>query len=829
MGTAPSVGVSEVTSRSSAPKHHTVHNSDKPVTGEAETSEPNAKPPSARGTKGEQETAIGSGKKDLGDEVRSDDSPDLDTDLGELTARNWSPQESAAKIHLNNIFKVYEKRQTRDDHFLGELLTYMRVMNDRIGKVETRLGTTGTSKIGGKPPTTPTIQQPKGDKAIEVSVKFFHATFYLNEDGSFPEVFRETEKGTFVCDHDTQHLIRVLYYKKLDDGTKPRKEADLEPPKAADIDIVQFGVSSEAIATFFAKQWDIAVDSDHILRFMKPFRPVLRNLGPVREQLKKLKRAYGRMSIDGTDKSWISQENQDESQQATTNRDESEALPFASVANDEVDVQIFDQPIALLHFQAFVDFVDEYLDEQIQLFERYRQGKEQHVSFENLWMFPVVVDLRLAFEGGSETKKGSIEIPAFRSPTSLWLTSDPDQVGEIYGDPGFKWSWGACTDLYYDSQKEQRGKIESEVKLVLEEYENLKQRGEEGLEHFRKLMASKDLIRLLPGSVPAFALRNRKWVLLDLNQLGPVQQNNEWDKLVLPTGHRELVQAMVETHTQTHTQELYANKDTKFGMDLIQGKVFLRILEYYSGILFLTTNRVGALDDAFRSRLHLMLYYPKLTKKQTQKIFKQNFERVGDINIDREKNGLVPFQYKDSEKGIIDWAKDNYKPLSWNGRQIRNTFQTVLALAEFHAKRPSGPQNPVVTKKLFKVVANASMQFNEYLLHTHGADEDMVAKRDFMRATKFSPSNDLAFRGFSDSSSEEEEDDEGEDDSNSAGSESDSESSDDSDKVKKKKSSKGKAAKGAKSSSSSKGGKSSRKKHKAEKKSSKKKEDTDSD
>jgi len=40
--------------------------------------------------------------------------------------------------------------------------------------------------------------------------------------------------------------------------------------------------------------------------------------------------------------------------------------------------------------------------------------------------------------------------------------------------------------------------------------------------------------------------------------------------------------------------------------------VFLRILEYYTGILFLTTNRVGTFDEAFRSRIHMWLYYPPL-------------------------------------------------------------------------------------------------------------------------------------------------------------------------------------------------------------------------
>jgi len=53
-------------------------------------------------------------------------------------------------------------------------------------------------------------------------------------------------------------------------------------------------------------------------------------------------------------------------------------------------------------------------------------------------------------------------------------------------------------------------------------------------------------------------------------------------------------------------------------------QVFLRVLEYYSGILFLTTNRVGTLDEAFKSRIHLSLYYPSLNRDQTLQIFEMN-------------------------------------------------------------------------------------------------------------------------------------------------------------------------------------------------------------
>lgn len=162
-------------------------------------------------------------------------------------------------------------------------------------------------------------------------------------------------------------------------------------------------------------------------------------------------------------------------------------------------------------------------------------------------------------------------------------------------------------------------------------------------------------------------------------------------------------------------------------------QVFLRILEYYSGILFLTTNRVGAIDDAFRSRLHLTLYYPKLTKKQTISIWSTNLEHVHEVNEERKKNSQLPIEF--NSKNILKWVKDNWETFQWNGRQIRNAFQTAIALAEFKA-RPNAsaePQPPVMKVHLFEVIATASVQFNHYLSATHGLDEDKMAKRDMIR------------------------------------------------------------------------------------------------
>lgn len=239
--------------------------------------------------------------------------------------------------------------------------------------------------------------------------------------------------------------------------------------------------------------------------------------------------------------------------------------------------------------------------------------------------------------------------------------------------------------------------------------------------------------------------------------------------------------------------------------------VFLRILEYYTGILFLTTNRVGAIDDAFRSRLHLTLYYPKLNGKQTRKIWKTNLKSIDANNDQRQKNNQPPIHY-DSKK-LLKWLDQNWEAMQWNGRQIRNAFQTAIALAEFKAvKSGSAPKKATLSTELFERIALASMEFSDYLLETHGGDEDHLASRDQVRPKNFEPKAKIKPLEDSDSSSESSSDsasaassDESEahndhdgDSSADSDSESGSESDESSKKAKKDKSKKGKVSESAK-------------------------------
>lgn len=113
--------------------------------------------------------------------------------------------------------------------------------------------------------------------------------------------------------------------------------------------------------------------------------------------------------------------------------------------------------------------------------------------------------------------------------------------------------------------------------------------------------------------------------------------------------------------------------------------VFLRVLEYYNGLLFLTTNRVGTIDEAFKSRIHMSLYYPPLDKVQTRDIFRLNIAKLREIEGQRhEMTGEPPLVINDAQ--IIDFAGKHFEENArstgcWNGRQIRNAFQIASSLA----------------------------------------------------------------------------------------------------------------------------------------------------
>ncbi|KAI0508429.1 P-loop containing nucleoside triphosphate hydrolase protein [Xylaria bambusicola] len=167
--------------------------------------------------------------------------------------------------------------------------------------------------------------------------------------------------------------------------------------------------------------------------------------------------------------------------------------------------------------------------------------------------------------------------------------------------------------------------------------------------------------------------------------------------------------------------------------------VFLRSLEYYRGILFLTTNRVGKLDRAFKSRIHLSLLYKGLNRKRTLQVWKNNLERVekefntkgeGIICRHREILEFAEGQYmekKDSDDGLS----------TWNGRQIRNAFQTAIAIAMYDASQEPGNVVPILDASQFDKVARTSNEFEYYLDQVTSYTDDQLARVEMERNDRY--------------------------------------------------------------------------------------------
>ncbi|TEY79740.1 hypothetical protein BOTCAL_0042g00010 [Botryotinia calthae] len=165
--------------------------------------------------------------------------------------------------------------------------------------------------------------------------------------------------------------------------------------------------------------------------------------------------------------------------------------------------------------------------------------------------------------------------------------------------------------------------------------------------------------------------------------------------------------------------------------------VFLRVLEYYAGILFLTTNRVGAFDEAFTSRIHVSLYYPQLNWDSTLEIFRMNMQRVKDRFVKRNRD------FEIDGPSIGAFARSYYdenREGRWNGRQIRNAFQTALALAEYDAQgdgdavslTDSIKKKVILKGSHFETVSEAYLGFVYYLKEVnHGVG---MAKRALDRS-----------------------------------------------------------------------------------------------
>ncbi|KAB2575726.1 putative 26S protease regulatory subunit-like protein [Lasiodiplodia theobromae] len=99
--------------------------------------------------------------------------------------------------------------------------------------------------------------------------------------------------------------------------------------------------------------------------------------------------------------------------------------------------------------------------------------------------------------------------------------------------------------------------------------------------------------------------------------------------------------------------------------------IFLRLLEYFRGVLFMTTNRVRAIDPAFQSRIHLQIAYPDLDVAARRQIW----ERM--VAMSTEGGG------QEERSGIGAEELERLARAELNGREIKNLVKSAQLLASF--------------------------------------------------------------------------------------------------------------------------------------------------
>ncbi|KAF5573752.1 AAA family ATPase [Fusarium pseudocircinatum] len=276
---------------------------------------------------------------------------------------------------------------------------------------------------------------------------------------------------------------------------------------------------------------------------------------------------------------------------------------------------------------------------------------------------------------------------------------------------------------------------------------------------------STELMMLLPPMIYGFNIVQKRWVKINVEQVKPMEWNKKaFDRLVLDGNSKELIYALVNVQAskdkmiddiipgkgngliillhgspgtgKTLTAESVAEiaekplyrvtcvllmdeadvfLEERSMADLQRNSlvsVFLRILEYYEGILILTSNRVGTFDEAFKSRIQVAIHYDRLTKASRRKIWENFFEMLKDSKEDFDASGL--------ESRLDVLAAEEM-----NGRQIRNALLTARQLAKHRKKRLDWEE--------LSHVMRSSAAFNKYLKSVKGHTDDQWAREEGIR------------------------------------------------------------------------------------------------
>ncbi|RYO80673.1 hypothetical protein DL766_004864 [Monosporascus sp. MC13-8B] len=231
-----------------------------------------------------------------------------------------------------------------------------------------------------------------------------------------------------------------------------------------------------------------------------------------------------------------------------------------------------------------------------------------------------------------------------------------------------------------------------------------------------------DALLLMPPSVHGFNILTKRWELLRMEDIHEINwQKDAYDQLMLPRRTKDLVRSMVLTQDEATGQEDFISGKGDALVILLHGgpgtgktltAVFLRILEYYDGIIILTSNRVGTFDEAFKSRIQITIHYADLTRSSRRQIWENFFDLLAKTEF----------------KANIEELRDHLDELAdktMNGRQIRNAITTAKRVALFR-KKPLGWEH-------LEHVIDIAGDFDHYLERVHGHSDTDYARNEGKR------------------------------------------------------------------------------------------------
>jgi hypothetical protein len=130
----------------------------------------------------------------------------------------------------------------------------------------------------------------------------------------------------------------------------------------------------------------------------------------------------------------------------------------------------------------------------------------------------MIIDFKIAFQQYRETFVGTGGVvPEFSSLSTFfydrWAGGGEPTIEHVDTECEDLWcnAKECVTDRFGTHQAKQRADAEQSIKSVLEEYEMHKSGASREAVAFKNTMNEQNLTILLPGVVPGFVLRSRKW------------------------------------------------------------------------------------------------------------------------------------------------------------------------------------------------------------------------------------------------------------------------------------------------------------------------------